>query len=422
MAGSLAARLSRIRSASKAVPPDPRDSVRASGDLGPEWEKLAPLVRRRVLCSAKIFRLPPALDPALAILCPGAASAFPDGGELDVARLLLFDLETTGLSGGAGTVAFLAAFARFEPAASGFRFRLTQYLLLDYPGEGEFLEGVLGEFSSSAAGSVLVTYNGRSFDSQILRTRCLMNAQVPPSLPHLDLVYPARRLWRRRLENCSLVTVEREALGVDRGEDMPGSEAPDAWFDFLKRGESERLLRICDHNLRDLEGLAAVLVRLEEVARGPELAAADAGRAAVDPEGLALRWNSAARTAARVEGKFEESAVLRRTARSLLELAAAAGSPRAAFSLSFDCAAAGDAARAAALRASVVRFSGAGGFPPPSPGLRASACRLLAADAFKRGDPDAALSWVREGLSVPKLPESVRRPLCRLLSRLDADQ
>ena len=93
--------------------------------------------------------------------------------------LLFFDLETTGLSGGAGTIAFLAAFGRFAVSrnpgdACNACIVITQYLLLDYPGESNFIERVADEFSVNPPPLVL-TYNGKCFDSQILKNRCLMN-------------------------------------------------------------------------------------------------------------------------------------------------------------------------------------------------------------------------------------------------------
>jgi hypothetical protein len=375
------------------------------------------------LYAERYFDLGPQLNPALSILCPGAAAAFPGGTGPERGRLLLFDLETTGLSGGAGTVAFLAAFARFVPDGEdrAARLRIVQYLLLDYPGEPDFLDLVLGEFAAADGGPVLVSYNGRAFDSQILRTRCLMNAVSPPDAPHLDLVYPARRLWRRSLESCSLAVVEREILGVERGDDLPGSEAPDAWFDYLRRGAAERLQRICEHNVRDLEGLAALLVKVESIASDPVGALQPGGTGGTDPEGLALRWLAAAKSALR--GASGGADGLRRTAGILLELAAAAGSYRAAFALAAERSTEGDPAGAAELRVRVAAASGSGEFPPPSPGLRGAACRHLSMDAARRlQDREAALRWAEEGLSVPGLPEGARRALSDLMHRLSDGQ
>lgn len=417
---TLAARLSRIRSAAGSPPKRPQPSLPSthpsfSDAFGSEWMESAPFVLFRAVASAIAFS-PEAVDPRFSILCPGSSRAFENEAPLDPERLLFFDLETTGLSSGAGTIAFLAAFARYERKdTQGYALKIRQYLLLDYPGECDFLDRLLSEFSRGGEEPVLVSYNGRAFDAQILRTRCLMNAVRPPDPPHLDLVYPARRLWRRSLENCSLSTIERDALGLDRGDDLPGSEAPDAWFDFVKRGDPVRLLRICEHNARDLEGLASLLIRVSKIASDPLKAVSVPSRAPVDGESLALRWYAAAKNARGGDSETE----LRGLSRSLLERAAAEGSYRAAFVLAFECAAEGNPARAAALRSFVARAEGAASFSLPSPGLRAAACRRLSLDALRRlRDETLALRWANEGLSLPDLPEGARRDLERLASRI----
>lgn len=456
------------------------------------------------------------LSPALALLCPGSQGVFLSGSELPADRVLFLDLETTGLSGGAGTVAFLAATARLRPAAPGAALELSQLLLLDFPGEGDFLAALLERLGSlalppggagprgSAAGllagsadsgipsggrgaqddatgglgtesradglesrPVLCTYNGTSFDLQILRNRLLMNAERPPELPHLDLVYPARRLWRSLLADCSLSRVEREVLGLERGDDLPGSEAPEAWFSFLRFGELDRLEAICDHNLKDLVGLARLLATLDGVVRDPLSAVG------VDPAGLAFSWLAALRVARRMETRaaavgagfpagrdrsagpelYGHAAVaaalaasgrdLASEARFLLERAAAAGNPRAAYVLGRELSREGDYAGARPLFAAVVGdgpaptggppaargsacegrddrppgLRGAGGDGtaaeglkgPAGAGLRGAAYRALAIDAERRlGDPGAALAWTLAALELEGLSPGAR--------------
>jgi len=176
---------------------------------------------------------------------------------------LFFDLETTGLSGGAGTVAFLAAFGRIIAD----KLLITQYLLLDYPGENDFLEKVLNDLKTENA--VIVSYNGKSFDSQIIKTRCLMNRMKPPMYLHADLLHPARRLWKTIIQDCSQSSVETNILGLDRTNDIPGSLAPEIWFEFLKTGATERLMGICDHNISDIKGLASILFAMISIADNP---------------------------------------------------------------------------------------------------------------------------------------------------------
>jgi len=193
---------------------------------------------------------------------------------------LFFDLETTGLSGGAGTIAFLAAFGRPE----GDTLRVTQYLLLDYPGESDFLNAILGEFSNE--NTAVVTYNGKLFDAQILNNRCLMNGIRLLDFFHIDLLHPARRLWKRTIGSCSQSSIETNVLRLDRGDDIPGALAPEIWFDFLKTGNTDRLIGICAHNLSDISGLAAILSAMIEIIDNP----LNGCNYCVDMERLALYW------------------------------------------------------------------------------------------------------------------------------------
>jgi len=166
---------------------------------------------------------------------------------------LFFDLETTGLSTGAGTVAFLAAFGKIENS----ELVITQYLLLDYPGVNDFLENVLARLKTEDA--VIVSYNGKSYDSQIIKTMCLMNRIKPPLFRHVDLLHPARRLWKTIIQDCSQGSVESKILGISRENDIPGALAPEIWFDFLKTANTDRLMGICNHNLSDIYGLSVIL-------------------------------------------------------------------------------------------------------------------------------------------------------------------
>jgi uncharacterized protein len=194
------------------------------------------------------------LPRALAVLVHDLA-----GGALPkVEDFLFFDLETSGLYGGsAGTIAFLAAFGK--PLSNG-KMRITQYLLLDYPGENDFLQNVIAELNKE--GQVIVSYNGKCFDSQIIKARCLLNRIKPPEYWHVDLLHPARRLWKNIIQDCSQKSIETNILGIDRIDDIPGSLAPEIWFEFLKTGETDSLMGICDHNLSDIKGLASILAAM----------------------------------------------------------------------------------------------------------------------------------------------------------------
>jgi uncharacterized protein YprB with RNaseH-like and TPR domain len=278
------------------------DSAQEESLPGDDWVPAGFKAARRTVvrdfAPPKSAPLPRVFPAPLPIIIPDLFRYFADdgtAGKLHPEDLCFFDLETTGLSTAAGTVAFLAAFGRFVFTETGaWRLRVEQYLLLDFPGENDFLEASLKEFTAPAGARppLIVSYNGKTFDAQILKTRCLMMGFPVPEYHHADLLHPARRLWRRVLPSCSQGVIEVEVLGLDREGDVSGAEAPDIWFDFLKTGATEKLRDICDHNLKDIAGLASLFAALADIAARP-LETHDGYRA--DLERLALHWHKACR-------------------------------------------------------------------------------------------------------------------------------
>lgn len=182
---------------------------------------------------------------------------------------LFFDLEATGLSTGAGSVAFLLGLARLLPEGV----ELTQWLLPDYPYEPELLLSFAHALEPRGIAPqelTLVSYNGRAFDTPLLRSRMLINAIPFEPPPQLDLLPFARRLWRRFLDDCSLSTVEASILGVSREEDVPGALVPQRYFDYLATGESEPLREVVAHHRQDILTLVDLLARVEALLRGEE--------------------------------------------------------------------------------------------------------------------------------------------------------
>jgi hypothetical protein len=322
---------------------------------------------------------------------------------------LFFDLETTGLSGGAGTVAFLAAFGRLEQGGPGEgRLKINQYLLLDYPGEADFLEALLGEFKYPAKPLVL-TYNGKSFDGPLLRTRCLMNGAAPPVYRQADLLHPARRLWKRMLPSCSQGVIEESVLHLDRSGDIPGAMAPDIWFSFLRSGSSEALLGICGHNVRDILGLAVLFAALARIAGDPLGTWESYG---VDVESLALRWREAARASENAGSVFAGRVPERTTAEKLLETAAARGWPQARYFRGRDLL----QTRGSAGRKELAALAGETVLPA---GLRAAAYRTLAVDAeWRLNDRKAALDFTEAALGLEGIGNRMREKLLRRRERL----
>ncbi len=179
-------------------------------------------------------------------------------------RLLFLDTETTGLSGGAGTIAFLTGLGWFEDG----QFVVEQNLMRDYPEEGPMLRRVR---ALADRAELLVTFNGRTFDLPLLEGRYTMNGERYPitRLPHLDLLFPARAVFRLRLRRCRLSCLEEAVLGIAREDDLPGSEAPKAWFDYLKGGAFEQVERVMAHNRQDIRSMPLILGRLMEMYRSP---------------------------------------------------------------------------------------------------------------------------------------------------------
>ncbi len=170
---------------------------------------------------------------------------------LEGRRWTYLDTETTGLAGGAGTLAFLIG------AASVTRdgFVLKQWFIREHGEEASALHSLaqyLADFDT------LVSYNGRSYDQPLLETRYTLSRQKTPfsRLEHLDLLYGARRLWKLRFESCRLVELERQILGHERVGDVPGELIPQLYFDFLRTGRADRLKAVLEHNALDILSLA----------------------------------------------------------------------------------------------------------------------------------------------------------------------
>jgi uncharacterized protein YprB with RNaseH-like and TPR domain len=206
-------------------------------------------------------------------------------------RLLFFDLETTGLGGGAGTYAFLVGCGWFE----GTTFRVRQFFLSSYAAERALLEDVADTMGTFGA---LVTYNGKSFDLPLIDTRFLFHrlSASYSGLPHLDMLHIARRLWRsasatqssmgagERLATvpCRLTHIEQTVLGHVRNGDVPGFEIPSRYFQYVRTGDTRPLESVLEHNRLDLLALAML------TATASQLLETGAGGARTAREALGL--------------------------------------------------------------------------------------------------------------------------------------
>ncbi len=175
-------------------------------------------------------------------------------GELGAAEGLLFlDTETTGLAGGTGTYAFLVGVAYLE----GTRLVVKQYFMRDFDDEPALLTALEPLLARARA---IVTFNGAGFDLPLLETRfVLARRRWPMSLPHLDLLRPARRVWTGWLADCRLSTLESDVLGLTREDDVPGAMIPLLYFDYLRSRRAAPLRRVFEHNRSDVLSLVALV-------------------------------------------------------------------------------------------------------------------------------------------------------------------
>ncbi len=183
---------------------------------------------------------------------------------LNLQEFLFLDTETTGLAG-AGTLAFMVGVAFFTADALVVR----QYFLRDQGDEAAMLT-LLNDLLAQKAG--LITFNGRSFDLPLLDGRYLMNRMFSDLLdmPHIDLLPPARRLWRSRLGSCALSSLEKTLLGVHRTqEDIPGWLIPGLYQDYLRTGDVRELLRVFYHNQIDMLSMVTLAARILQVLTTP---------------------------------------------------------------------------------------------------------------------------------------------------------
>jgi uncharacterized protein YprB with RNaseH-like and TPR domain/predicted nucleic acid-binding protein len=261
------ARIAALRPARRTETPAPCVSERA-----PEGDRLAELLGARInrnhygehLSLRQWYATPEICLPdarSLSLLLPQSACATDSvQAAIDPEQWLSLDTETTGLAGGTGTYAFMVGIAWWD--AGGLQ--VEQFCMRDLDEEHSLLLELSERMKKRP---VLVTFNGKSFDWPLLETRYRMTRSVPafPPTLHLDLLHPARQLWRLRLGSVRLRDLERHVLGRDgrpldwsRHDDIDSSLIPQMYFDYLRGGPAEPLVGIFRHNQMDLRGLAAL--------------------------------------------------------------------------------------------------------------------------------------------------------------------
>lgn len=168
---------------------------------------------------------------------------------------IFFDTETTGLAGGSGTCIFLIGLAYFENDC----FVVKQFLLADYQNEYAFLHHLINLLENYRG---IISFNGKSYDISILKTRFILN-RLHVDLErfvHIDLLYCARRLWKKQVNECSLANLEKKVLGFVRQDDIASQDIPAKYFAFLKTGIFELLTPLFKHNCIDIISTVSLAV------------------------------------------------------------------------------------------------------------------------------------------------------------------
>jgi len=187
--------------------------------------------------------------------------------ELDFRKALFLDTETTGLSGGTGTFAFMVGLGFFEED----RFSVHQFFMRDYSEERaslSLLKNIIDSFQ------FLVTFNGRQYDIPLLETRFILSRMVSKirEMPNFDLLYPSRKIWKGAYENCRLVTLESRLLGVERTDDIPSEWIPYLYFDYIQTGDARKISQVFYHNRMDILSMVALAGRIHLVYHDPQAA------------------------------------------------------------------------------------------------------------------------------------------------------
>ena len=187
----------------------------------------------------------------------------------DPSRWLFLDTETTGLAGGTGTYAFLIGLAWWD--AGGLQ--VEQFFMRDFTEEYSLLQELAVRITERP---VLVTFNGKSFDWPLIENRFAMTRSIatPKLAAHLDLLHPARALWKLRLGSVRLMELERRVLdrgrlGWHRSEDVDSALIPERYFDYLRGGPVAPLAGVVRHNQMDLRGLAALFGKINAMLSEP---------------------------------------------------------------------------------------------------------------------------------------------------------
>ncbi|MEJ2636343.1 MAG: ribonuclease H-like domain-containing protein [Calditrichia bacterium] len=191
-------------------------------------------------------------------------TADPAARQFNLRKALFIDLETTGLSGGTGTYAFLIGLGHFELD----HIVVRQYVLPDFQHEWLMLnmvENILLSYEH------LVSFNGKSFDIPLLRNRFILNRidSMLDDKNHIDVLHASRRLWKRRLIYCDLQNLEYAILGQERHDDIPGEMIPQIYFEYIRKRKAGLLRDVLEHNYHDIVNMMLLTLQIGQISENP---------------------------------------------------------------------------------------------------------------------------------------------------------
>ncbi|MCD4819311.1 MAG: ribonuclease H-like domain-containing protein [Candidatus Cloacimonetes bacterium] len=177
-------------------------------------------------------------------------------------KLIFIDTETTGLLGGTGTIPFLIGLGYFQNSA----FIIKQYFLTELNGEKLMLNKLIKNFPQN---TTFVSFNGKSFDISLLQSRFILNEISFPikTFDQIDLLHISRRIWKNRLSDFSLKSLEKNVLEIVRNDELeiPGSEIPAEYFYYLDTKNASMIKNILYHNEQDIVNLAKLFFKVNEI-------------------------------------------------------------------------------------------------------------------------------------------------------------
>lgn len=225
------------------------------------------LIKGKYLDKAKtVFRVRKRHSNITKETLPDLVLSYFDIFEFDFAKTLFIDTETTGLAGGTGTIAFLIGLGYFDRND----FILEQYFLKELASESILLETINDIFSNY---KYFVSFNGKSFDIPLIRTRFIMN-EIKTKLinkPNLDLLHLSRRLWSNVLPSCALQDLEREVLACyrDGSSDIPGQQIPFEYSNYLETRDADNMVKVIYHNQQDIINMLYLLNKISSLLKEP---------------------------------------------------------------------------------------------------------------------------------------------------------